>query len=116
MLLGGLVGAAILYAQGGKSDHGGVASWGFVTTYQAATASDSPFRSARNALYDGLSGEAPLNRFAFVVSSISVDSGGLCTTCTSGGPAYCYDTLNNCGGTYNNAGQNNCGCGSSNCA
>jgi len=44
-------------------------------------------------------------------SSKCVDSGGICTTCTAGGPAYCWDTDNSCGGTYNNKGQNNCGCG-----
>ena len=42
-----------------------------------------------------------------------ISSGGLCTTCTAGGPAYGHDDLNNCGGTYNLKGQNNCGCNGS---
>jgi hypothetical protein len=39
-----------------------------------------------------------------------VDSGGLCTRCVAGGTAYCYDTLNGCGGQYNNKSSNPCGC------
>jgi len=40
-----------------------------------------------------------------------VSSGGVCTTCQGAGPAYCYDTLNGCGGLFNNSTSSACGCG-----
>jgi hypothetical protein len=38
------------------------------------------------------------------------DSGGICTSCSAGGPTYCYDELNNCGGIFPGSNQTNCGC------
>jgi hypothetical protein len=38
-----------------------LASWGFLTPYNAAITLDSPSRAARNALYDGMSGEGALS-------------------------------------------------------
>lgn len=41
-----------------------------------------------------------------------VDSGGVCTKCAPGGKAYCYDTLNGCGGLFQNSTSSSCGCAS----